>query len=440
MSISQSSVFSDHADGWTRDAVVRSNDSADRCGLSITAAAAGFLFSSRAVLVLVSARWLHLGTEAGVIAGFLAEAALLLLAAIQAWGPVTRPISWVFRLPSTRWVAFLLAFSCISLLWSGTVSWAASFAYWAVMAADVALVLLFLRTRTAVEVAHSMMKGYIAASLILSAVAWIIPAEEDLRLGDLEYFNTNQIGNICAMGVFMAQLLASRKDGRWLLSVVFLTMTLMRSLSKATLIAFLITQAVLLLLNKTMTRVKKAAFGAAALLLILAFGSLIGSYYDVYTSAGSQAQTLTGRTGIWIYCLDAGLARPWIGNGIDAMWKSAPPFGPELFEARHAENELLQQFFAYGVVGIVMLAGIYGSLYISIRSSPPTAARAVLACLLLFILIRGLAEAEPFDLLLPLWAITLIGSYVGPRAIIASHRAGGTLQHCVTPPFQEAQS
>lgn len=440
MSISQSSAFSDYAGGWTCDGAVRSYDSADRHSLSMTAAAAGFLFSSRAVLVLGSARWLHLGTEPGVIAGFLAEATLLLLAAIQAWGPVTQPIGWVFRLPSTRWVALFLAFSCTSLAWSGTVSWAASFAYWAMMAADVTLVLLFLCTRTAVEVAHSLMKGYIAASLILAAVAWIIPAEGDLRLGDLEYFNTNQIGNICAMGVFMAQLLRSRKDGRWWLSLLFLSMTLVRSLSKTTLVAFLVSQAVLLLLNKTMTRAKKAAWGAGALLLILAFSSLISSYYDVYTSAGSQAQTLTGRTGIWIYCLDAGLAKPWIGNGVDAMWKTAPPFGPEMFEARHAENELLQQFFAYGAVGIVVLAGIYRSLYVSIRSSPPTATRAVLGCLLLFILIRGLAEAEPFDLLLPLWAITLIGSYVGPRAISASLRAGGSLQRCKTSSCREARS
>jgi hypothetical protein len=39
--------------------------------------------------------------------------------------------------------------------------------------------------------------------------------------------------------------------------------------------------------------------------------------------------------------------------------------------------------------------------------------------LLLFILIRGLAEAEPFDLLLPLWSITMISSYLGrwPRSL-----------------------
>jgi len=60
-----------------------------------------------------------------------------------------------------------------------------------------------------------------------------------------------------------------------------------------------------------------------------------------------------------------------------------------------------------------MLAGIYGTLYKSIRGLPRNSTRVVLNGLLLFILIRGLAEAEPFDLLLPLWSITLICSYLG---------------------------
>jgi O-antigen ligase len=201
--------------------------------------------------------------------------------------------------------------------------------------------------------------------------------------------------------------------------VLFLLLTLMRSLSKATLIAFVVSQGVMLIQNNSMTRSRKVAIAVSVLALGLIFGGLFQSYLSVYTTAGNQAQTLTGRTGIWIYCLDAGLQKPWLGNGIDSMWKVAPPFGPEMFEARHAENELLQQFFAYGLAGIAMLAGIYGTLYRSIRSLPRSSTRSVLNGLLLFILIRGMAEAEPFDLLLPLWSITLINSYLGlwPRSL-----------------------
>jgi O-antigen ligase len=245
-------------------------------------------------------------------------------------------------------------------------------------------------------------------------VAWFLPPASDLRLGDLEYFNTNQIANICAMGVFIAQFLASRDDGRWRVSLLLLTLTLVRSLSKATLIAFVVSQGVMLFQNKSMTRGRKAALGVAVLVLGLAFGGLFESYFNIYTNSGNQAETLTGRTGIWIYSIETGLEKPWFGNGFDSMWKVAPPFGPEMFEARHAENEVLQQFYTYGLAGIVMLAGIYGTMYRCIRGLPLTPTRVVLNGLLLFILIRGLAEAEPFDLLLPLWSITLISGYLGP--------------------------
>jgi len=261
-------------------------------------------------------------------------------------------------------------------------------------------------------------------------VAWLIPAASDLRLGDLEYFNTNQIANDCAIGVFMAQLLASRKDGRWRVSALFLMLTLVRSLSKATLIAFVVSQGVMLVRDNSITRKRKVVIGVSALALGLAFGGLFESYYGVYTTAGNQAETLTGRTGIWIYSLNTGLEKPWFGNGIDSMWKVAPPFGPEMFEARHAENEVLQQFFAYGFAGVAMLAGIYGTLYRSIRGLPQSSTRAVLNGLVLFILIRGLAEAEPFDLLLPLWSIILISSYVG--FWLRSSKGNSNLQRVAT--------
>ena len=169
------------------------------------------------------------------------------------------------------------------------------------------------------------------------------------------------------------------------------------------------------------------ALGVSVLAIGLVFGGLFESYYSIYTTAGNQAQTLTGRTGIWIYSINAGLEKPWLGNGIDSMWKVAPPFGPEMFEARHAENEVLQQFFAYGLAGIAMLAGIYGTLYRSIHGLPRSSTRVVLNGLVLFILIRGLAEAEPFDLLLPLWSITLISSYLGQLAQPLKSSAGGTV-------------
>src|ERR1017187_7117455 len=96
------------------------------------------------------------------------------------------------------------------------------------------------------------------------------------------------------------------------------------------------------------------------------------------------------------------------------------------FEARHAENELLQQFFAYGIAGVVMLCGLYGSLLRSIRHLMPGSIKTIFISILLFIFIRGFAEAEPFDLLLPMWAITVISSLVA--ALLSSEQSGGHLR------------
>ena len=145
---------------------------------------------------------------------------------------------------------------------------------------------------------------------------------------------------------------------------------------------------------------------AAVTLVIFVFWGLFEAYYDFYTTYGNQAETLTGRTAIWAFVLDAALEHPWIGHGFDSMWKVIPPFGT--FEARHAENELLQQFYSYGVAGIVMLCGLYGSLYRKIRRLPQGPLKVIFVSILLFVVVRGFAVAEPFDLLLPLWAIVLI--------------------------------
>jgi O-antigen ligase len=289
-------------------------------------------------------------------------------------------------------IAFL-AFSGCSLLWTAAASPAASALYWCALAADVAVVVLCCKQSDTVAAAQSIMKGFIWSSCLLSVIAWMLPAAEDLRLGDIDYFNTNQIGNLCALSLFMCAFLANRKQGRWRIETVILSLTLFRSLSKSTLVAFIASQIYRLLADRAISRRKKALIVVSAVVVMLAFWGLVDAYVGVYTTAGNQAETLTGRTAIWAWSLTAALSSPWIGNGIDAMWKVAPPFGGELFEARHAENELLQHFFAYGVAGVILLAGIYGSLWRRFRALADRSERSILNALLLFVVIRGFAEA-----------------------------------------------
>lgn len=397
----------------------------DRCDeshqFSATAAAAGFFFSFRSVLVLVSARGLGLGTEPGVIGNFLLGLSLLLVVSFQAAGPAVTSIGSIWRNSTVQWVAFFLALSLCSLSWSATVSPLASALYWLALALDVAIVVLLYQTHGRTVILHSIIKGFIWSTVLLTLVAWVMPLEADLRLGDQEYFNTNQIGNLCAIAMFLWQLLRAEKVRVSWIPGMLLVLTLLRSLSKATLAAFAVGQLYLFFRNKWMSRKRKLIVAASAALVILSFGGLFENYYGVYTTAGNQAETLTGRTAIWAYSLDSALQKPWLGNGIDSMWKVIPPFGNDLFEARHAENELLQQFFAYGVAGSFLVFGIYASLYRRVRLLPSGISRATLISLLIFIFVRGLAEAEPFDLLLPLWLIATLS--IGLSRFSASRRS-----------------
>lgn len=380
----------------------------ENAAFSALSGCAGMFFSCRIIFVLVTARWLGVGTSAGVFASMGVTAVLLLISSLCAFGHNVPASNWIFRVRPFRWVMLYLAFAGCSFLWTESASPLASAGYWIGLAGDAAIVVLLFRGGNAVCVAHSLMKGFIYGTCALAAIAWMMPAETDLRLGDLEYFNTNQIGNLCALAVVMCALLASHSDGHWRIPAWFLGITLFRSLSKSTLIAFIVAMAYRIIYDRTMSRRRKSWLVVGSIAVAMCFWGLLEAYYGVYTSEGNKAETLTGRLAIWAWALDAGLSHPWLGNGFDAMWKVAPPFGADFFEARHAENEILQQFFAYGVCGIALLAGVYGSLYRRLRLLPRESERCILTSFLVFAIVRGFAEAEPFDLVLPIWLISTI--------------------------------
>jgi len=383
-------------------------DANGNADFSALASCAGMYFSCRTIFVLVSARWLGVGTSVGVFVNLGVSAVLFLTCLLSAFGHNAYASNSIFRVRPLQWVMLYLAFAGCSLLWTESVSPLASAGYWIGLIVDAGIVVLLFRRGDAAGAAHSLMKGFIYGTCALAVIAWMMPAETDLRLGDLEYFNTNQIGNLCALAILMCALLASRGDGPWRIPAWFLGITLFRSLSKSTLIAFIVAMAYRIIRDRTMSRRRKSWLIVGSIAVTMCFWSLLDAYYGMYTSEGNKAETLTGRLAIWAWALDAGISHPWLGNGFDAMWKVAPPFGADFFEARHAENEILQQFFAYGVCGIALLVGVYGSLYRRLRLLKRDSERCILIAFLVFAIVRGLAEAEPFDLVLPIWLISTI--------------------------------
>ncbi len=366
---------------------------------------AGLFFSFRIFIMLLSVRLFGLEPQTGTMVSVALNFVLLVLIAFFSFGTAQQSLKSILKLRSVQWVLIFLLFSGASLTWSVAASLPAAIAYWCSMAADVAIVILLIRTEATTDAIHTFMKGYVWGACAIAVIAWILPTQSDLRLGDEELLGTNQIGFLCGFAFFFAQYLLREKVGRFGIAAWLLGLTLLRSLSKTTIVAFIVAEGFLLLRDKSLPRKTKLLVVAAVVLITLAFWGLLSSYFDVYTNAGNSPETLTGRLTIWAVMLDEAIKEPWIGHGFYSVWKVIPPFGE--FEARHAHNELIQQFYLYGVTGIAMITGLYGSFYLQARRLAPKTLKPFLYAFLIFILIRGLADTEVYDVSFPLWAIVL---------------------------------
>jgi O-antigen ligase len=378
-------------------------------------AVVGFYFSFRLLAVLLAVRVFSADPQSGVVVNLGLNFLLFGLAALDTLGPAPRTFASFTASRSFRWSLAFLAFSGCSLVWSSTASLPAAVAFWCAMACDFAIVVMLLRSNPIEPIATALMKGYIWGSCAIAVIAWTLPSQSDLRLGDEELLGPNQIGYACAFAFFLAQYLIRQKERGWVLLAAFLAITLLRSLSKTTIVAFVVAQTWMLMRDRSMSR--KARFGLvfAAIVVIALFWGLLQAYADVYTHAGDQSETLTGRLGIWAYILNEAIQQPWIGHGFHSVWKVIPPFSP--FEARHAHNEVLQQFYAYGVAGICIFIALYWSVFREIRKTQSASLKLLFFGMLVFVLVRGLADTEVFDLSLPLWSIVLISSLINTSSL-----------------------
>jgi exopolysaccharide production protein ExoQ len=390
--------------------------------------AVGFYFAIRIFIVLLSVRILGVEPQTGTGINLTLNVGFLAVVAFCCLGQVQYPIGKMMRMASVRWALLFLAFSCFSILWSSSFSPAISIAYWCGLAADFAIMVLMLRAISLRTVADSLMKGYVWGACVGAIIAWILPAQSDLRLGDEELLGPNGIGYLCAFALLFAQFLMRKTGGRWGWPLFLLALTVLRCLSKTTIVALLVCEIFLLIKDASIKRRTKVLLTLAAILVIAVFSPLLIAYFDNYASVGNQAETLTGRVEIWAYFVTEAFQQPWFGHGFDSVWKVVPPFGSDQFEAPHAHNELLQQFYAYGVIGVCIFIGIYWSLYRQIYRLVRGPTKTFFFAFLIFVLVRGLADTERFDLSLPLWSIVLISMLTNPED---SNSDGTTQSHAL---------
>jgi exopolysaccharide production protein ExoQ len=315
-----------------------------------------------------------------------------------------------------RWVLALIAFALFSLLWTGAQSVAAAAAYWAGMAADVVIILLLLRETDAERYTRALMKGTVWGALIVALVAWCSPVTVELRLGNDVFLHPNTLGMETGIAALIAQYLAQRSDPRWKWPAIALAMTLLRTLSKTSIVAFAVAETWYLLRNSDMSRTAKRRIAIAALLMIAGFWGVATSYFEIYnnTGLGDQAETLTGRTFIWASALQIGMEKPWLGHGIYSFRSLMPAFGD--FVAMHAHNEWIQLFFEFGVAGVAMAAGVYASFYRQSRRAPASELKMLALALLIFALLHGLTDTVPLGLSFPLWLMAALSICLERRA------------------------
>ena len=411
----------------------RENELQSKPSTNVLAFAVGFYFGFRVITVLVSVRVFGLDPRTGTAINIALDFFLLLATAFCSTGKVLYPFKKMTKLSGVRWALLFLGFSCCSLLWSSTASLPDSLAYWCAMAADFAIVVMLLRAEPLIEISDSLMNGFVWGACVVAIIAWLMPPQSDLRLGDDELLGPNQIGYVCAFAFFFTQYLMREKRRKLKVEAILLAVTLLRTLSKTTIAAFLVGEGFLLIRDRSISRRSKLLVAFAVTGVVAIFWGLLTSYYSVYTNAGNQWETLTGRLGIWIYFLSEAVQQPWFGHGFDSAWKVIPPFGPDQFEAAHAHNELIQQFYAYGLVGICLFMGIYGSIYRHIRRLARGPRQTFFLAFLLFVLVRGIADTERFDLSLPLWAIVMISLLIEHARSLPERTSGNA---AVGPPSE----
>jgi len=361
---------------------------------------AGFFFAFRICLTFL---WFQSNPQTGTTVSTTCDILLMLTALFCRMGDSSFRATAFLHIRPLRWIFGFLALSCCSLLWTQAKSPAVTAGYWAGMAAEVFTPMLVLGFAETESNLASMMKGFIIGSCIVALVAWLSPVQYDLRIGNEDFLHPNGLGFEFAIASMCAQYLL-RHGNLWKWLSIALAISLLRTISKTSIIAYMIAETFYLLHDAEIKRRTKLYIGAGVVLVLACFSALFESYFNIYSNAGDQAETLTGRTWIWAVSLSMALEKPLLGYGIYAFRAVIPAFGP--FEPWHAHNEFLQQFFEYGIVGLFVLAALYWSFFRTARRAPAGKLKTLALALLVFALLHGLTDTISFGLSYPLWLLT----------------------------------
>jgi exopolysaccharide production protein ExoQ len=358
----------------------------------------------------------QLGSSVTIAAGLI----LMVTTIFYSVGSVAHEHQTAWKAKPVYWIFIYLALALVSLTWTGAESTTAAAAYWLGLFTDVATIVILIKHDTENELAIAVIKGFVIGASAVALIAWCIPVTEDFRLGNEDFLHPNGLGHEFAIATLFAQYLAEKKPS-WKWVAFPLGVTLLRTLSKTSIIAFIVAEVFYLARNTQMSKRIKIQISVAGLSIVACFAGVLRSYVETYADTGNQAETLTGRTIIWATSGSLAIEKPWLGYGFHAYHTVVPLFGT--FHAWHAHNELLQQFFSYGVVGVIVAARLYWVFYRQVLRASDSGLRSLALALLVFAIVRGLTDTEQFDLSYPLWLLALMSLSVAHISVSKSAQA-----------------
>ena len=307
------------------------------------------------------------------------------------------------RSVTARWLCAYLVFVALSLCWSDTKSPVVALMYWVGLAADCVSVFLLASGDESSEACRAIMTGFVIGSAIVGLIAWTLPTLPDLRIGNEDFLHPNALGYLLGIATLFALNLS--RHSQWItLFAAVCGVTLLRTLSKASIAAFAAAVVLYLLRDSQMTRRAKMWIGFGSAAVIASSWGLLEAYANTYDQV-NHVETLTGRTFIWAVAWEEALKSPWLGHGFYSFRFVIPAIGT--FEPWQAHNELLQQFFSYGMIGVALVVGLYWSFLRELRNARRREFATLAAAIMLFAVIRGLVDTERFDINYPLWLLTL---------------------------------
>jgi exopolysaccharide production protein ExoQ len=341
----------------------------------------------------------------GTAISILSSCAMVLLAVLvpMIFGS---PIKLEWPKPAT-WMFVYTGFTGLSLFWTQASSLSNAAGYWVGFAADLLIVIILLGCEDVDTVALAAIKGFVVGSLVVAAIAWTAPGTPDLRMGQEDYLHPNALGYQFAVAALLAIYLALRyrTANYWKWIAAGLDFSLIRTLSKSSIISFSFAAGVYTLFHSSLRWGTKLKIVVVHIVLILLSWPFVSSYLQEYTETRAL-ETLTGRTTIWASSWEIAVEKPWIGHGFYSYRSVAPFFGE--FEAWQAHNDLLQQFFSYGIIGVFLAGIVYLSFLRHLRRCQPSSALSLAYAVFVFGLIHGLTEANHIDLAVPVRLMVLL--------------------------------